>query len=304
MSARRPKGFTIIEVLVVITIIGVLIGLLIPAILSSRESARRTQCTNNQHEIAVALKQYETTADRLPGFVNSLGGTANGLTWIAMLCPHMGMNDVWAILRQKQITVDTSIPDLPSLVPGFLCPSDGNKRNTRFPLSYVGNCGWYNHDDPSFDVLQAIFTGTAASAGIAVRTDEIPDGAQNTLMFSENINATQWFTLTTAEGSPPAVCRLPLVVDVGMLWCNPLDNNAINARLNDPTLPTFPATDEAALLYMSYARPSSYHPDGIVATFCDGHTEFINNSITPLVYQQRMSPDDAQAKSHDPPLMP
>lgn len=63
----RPCGFTLVELLVVITIIGILIGLLLPAINSAREAGRRTTCQNNLHQLALAILQHETAKRYLPG---------------------------------------------------------------------------------------------------------------------------------------------------------------------------------------------------------------------------------------------
>ena len=79
------RGFTLVELLVVLAIIGILIGLLIPAVMSVRESARRMHCLNNQRNIGLALQIYHTNKGHFPklayGDYNPVSGTVDNALW-------------------------------------------------------------------------------------------------------------------------------------------------------------------------------------------------------------------------------
>ncbi len=168
-STRR--GFTLIELLVVIAIIGVLIALLLPAVQSAREAARRAQCSNNLKQIGLALHNYHSVFETFPMTTTAAlpapdGTCMNGLVgWHARILPFMEQTTVYDAINfdigmanscndsslYYRATLDADHPNVTAgttLISSFICPSDpfvesdvmGPKEMA--PDSYPGNVGW------------------------------------------------------------------------------------------------------------------------------------------------------------------
>ncbi len=99
MSRKRP-GFTLVELLIVMAIIGILVGLLMPAVQWAREAANRTQCANNLKQIALAMHQYENNNGTLPPsrIVFDLSTGSSSGTWAVLILPyleHINLYNAW-----------------------------------------------------------------------------------------------------------------------------------------------------------------------------------------------------------------
>src|SRR3954471_3105059 len=100
----RRTAFTLVELLVTISIIGVLVGLLMPAIQSARESSRRSHCLNNLKQIGLALHEYHVSFGKFPvGVAHSKDdgdrtGVA-GFGWGSFLLPHLQQKAVYSMLN-------------------------------------------------------------------------------------------------------------------------------------------------------------------------------------------------------------
>jgi prepilin-type N-terminal cleavage/methylation domain-containing protein len=88
---RTQPGFTLVELLVVITIIGILMGLLIPAVNSAREVARRNQCATNVKNLSLAAVQHEVTKGELPKYVQKFGFFPGGIDRSESPTPSPGL---------------------------------------------------------------------------------------------------------------------------------------------------------------------------------------------------------------------
>lgn len=139
-TARSPRsrsdGFTLIELLVVIAIIGVLIALLLPAVQSAREAARRAQCTNNMKQLGLALHNYHDAFGSFPpGGMTAPGwGWANnGISWRGLILPRMEGNNAYNAIN-FDLYADGSgqasfMTAWYTTFSTFLCPSDGDNQN-------------------------------------------------------------------------------------------------------------------------------------------------------------------------------
>ena len=127
---RRP-GFTLIELATVVAVIAVLIALLLPAVQSAREAARRTQCNNNLMQLGIALANYEATHRVLPpGVVNLTGPIDNTpvgyhFNWITQILPYIEERSVTNHLNINVSLYDTSNDSARAVTLNVLiCPSD------------------------------------------------------------------------------------------------------------------------------------------------------------------------------------
>lgn len=165
---RGRRGFTLIELLVVIAIIGVLVALLLPAIQQAREAARRSQCTSNMKQIAIALHNYADAHRMLPPgmiFTNfGVTDSSNSLNWggptqlgfLVQILPYMDQEQIYDGVNMNATPFSTTIsPGHKNTTAGtatvlsYICPSDPlppRSQLCRFQLGWH-ELRWHGRDE-------------------------------------------------------------------------------------------------------------------------------------------------------------
>jgi len=293
MTRQSRRAFTLVEILAVIVIISMLVGMLVPAVNAAREKGRRTQCLNNQREIAQGMLQYETTIGRFPGYINRLGTNPfssdqndrrRALSWPMVLLPHVGREDLWRICRTLKTT--DPLDQVSVRMAQYVCPSAARTDTTA--LSYVANCGLQDLTAPFPSGVQtpdsatvAIFHNRYNYSEPGVSASRIKDGASYTLILSENLVAGTWLSTTEPE--------LGMVFE----WLDYGYPPTGSPQLSSPCREINRCRDEP--LDYVHARPSSHHPGGVVVSFADGHQQFLSDRIYYLTFQHLLTPDSDQA---------
>jgi prepilin-type N-terminal cleavage/methylation domain-containing protein/prepilin-type processing-associated H-X9-DG protein len=153
---RREESrhaFTLIELLVVIAIIAVLIGLLLPAVQSAREAARRIQCVNNLKQLGLAMANYEAQVGCFPPGCISVNGNAFAtnapeLAFRVFLFPYIEQGNVYNQINfnVEMVTAGVMWTLWTTRPNGWLCPSDGSNGGGFLP--YGGPRGNYGNQPP------------------------------------------------------------------------------------------------------------------------------------------------------------
>ena len=335
----RCRGFTLIELLVVIAIIGILVALLLPAVQSARESARRTQCTNNLKQLGLALHMHHDTFKAFPqGYgiqewakptlddpFQWLGGL--GWAWGSRL---LGSLEQVSLFNQINFELEVSGPESrtvrSTLISVFLCPSSigrgpvvmGGTRpgivQDLAPGQYVGNEGQYDYDEwrPD-DFTPEVQPGPdgVLTRGVEVAIQDITDGTSTTFIVGErsrDVADATWVGVPFYQSGPAMVeawfCTKPSWSNPNV--CKPASFLVLARTGPDPGFPVIDSdvysAGRVATPNRRNAGPCEYnslHPGGCNFLFCDGSVRFLKDRMNRTVFAAMATPAGGETISAD-----
>ena len=291
-------GISLIEVLVVISVVGLLAALLASAVQQAREAARRTQCVNNLKQIGIALQTYATDYSSLPFF-------GLGFSPQARLLPYLDQGPLYNAINFSLELSNANQTARRTGISSFLCPSDA------LPTPWPG---WNNYGG-NFGSGRAAYNGDGAfafSGPIDPRPKlltpaDFTDGESQTAVMSEWLRGPP----TDTPVSPRTIVLLrrgdissfdefvsrcerlsvdnyayPNIINFrGASW---LEGGPVPPLYNHALTSNNPSCEDG-----NYSQPhigralsaGSGHPGGVNLSFLDGHVQFVRDSISRNVWR-------------------
>ena len=286
VNGADRRGYTLVELLVAIAIIGMIVSLLLPAVQAARESARSTQCKNNLRQIGLALHQYHSVRNAFPpAFLGRSDRWRPSWTWTTFLLPHLEQGGLYDDLQVEIAkfggNVDfaaTPTPKTQTILGIFVCPSctgsDISHRKSRHAKSnYRAVMGNQTLPRTSFPVLTrqngAFYTNSTVSIAC------ITDGSSNTIaagecLLNDGDHDKKGAIWAGMRGERDDV----LYISDTMWWLNSEDAWRINGG--------------------GQQAFSSHHPGGAHFILADGSVRFIQDSIDGATLEGLVARNDGQ----------
>lgn len=295
---RARRGFTLVELLVVVAIIGILAALLLPAVQAARESSRRTQCANNLKQIGAAILNFDDVHQSLPA--SRLG--PQHATWFVQILPQMEQSNLYALWDVSKSYYEQQPAARTTAVPGYYCPSRRSPMlSTQFEVSstglpntqqypgalgdYAGNGGQFAGaivDDPLCRgaMCQAdaqLSNGQIVSTQSKTHLKDILDGTSHTFLAGEKHVPLSKFGQSGPSWGDGAIYNGDFPRNYSRIAGNPkFDLGQSPDDLNGPW----------------HCKFGSYHPEVCQFVFTDGHVVSLSSSTDMNVLNRLAVRDD------------
>ncbi len=300
---RAAGGFTLVELLTVLSIIGVLVALLVPAVQIAREAARRTHCGNHLRQLGLAMHLYHGARGCFP-----FGFSDLEQSWQAMLLPYLEQNNLYFTLIFQEDgpgNWDSGSPNTTAcqtVIAVFRCPSmaapthvDFNNISQRVPSSYNGVASSLAASDDRSTIPAGGYPQVALEdypldgmlfGNSCVRFEDVKDGTSHTALFGEM--HTDPFMIKDNQAMDYWYIGLPQTAG----W---IQGGRGGTEYSEAIASTYPKLnawrDSAVPGVLAEISFGSYHPGGAQFCFVDGSVRLVGEAITPEGYRALGSRD-------------
>ena len=318
-SENGRQAFTLVELLVAITVLGILMALLLGAVQAAREAARRAACVNNLRQLGIALAAYESTWQHFPPLlVYSPPGRGVKVEYsaFARLLPNLDQSVLFNALNfsspaEATTSLDATHPNFTVSVTRLevlICPSDTALSPAPTSYRFDEGRGPYWADKTQF-VLNDI--DAPFYAGMARGTGEITDGLSNTVFLSErllgdgndwSLDARRdllpymqaardqlkydqpWWTICQASQTW-VVAQAHQFSECGWQWLtHSLSLTGFNHAMTPNKTVADCGEDKASMMFGAMTA-RSWHPGGVNVLLGDGAVRYAPNGVNPAVWR-------------------
>ncbi len=290
VAVDRRHGFTLVELLVTFAVIAVLIGLLVPAVQTAREAARRTQCAANLRQLGVAMHSYHDLHQIFPP------GNTNSFSAFAAILPFIDQAALYQkISFEEDPYVGVNAEATSAQLPMLRCPSDGAFRSGVGMTNFVANNGAGLHVTGQVEGVFSLLVVDSVNGGGPVSARDVTDGLSNTVAFSEVLvgdetqNPRRAVWAAPREVDPDAVGKFLVSCESldtsqhlgdtfgrGRPW---IDGNYPATLYNHMAPPNSRACSNGGLVFIGSYPAASMHPGGVLVCLADGSTRFIADVV-------------------------
>ncbi|MDG3006901.1 DUF1559 domain-containing protein [Paludisphaera mucosa] len=316
----RRRGFTLIEMMVVIAILGLLMALILPAVQAAREAARRSACQCNLKQLVIALHNYHSAWDAFPaGYVSGVGGGSigdpafgvelgGGWAWGAAVLPFLEQTPLYdAVNFQRPVNAPESRTVRSTALPVFLCPSSPRVGPASFHCpkpapdlptdlaasQYLANGGSRHDPAAGVDGGDGVF-----DRNVARRLADITDGTSNTLMLGERsrrVSDASWVGVVPDGLVPEArLCTDPA-------WPYQVCGGAFGMVLAYTDLPAGEPNPRIGVNSTRAGQESFWgvHRGGVFFALCDGSVRLLKDTTDPHIFSAAATRGGGEVMSCD-----